>query len=368
MTGGDERARPLRIGLDGSCLGAERWTGVERSFWLTLQAFAARHPEHALVLFAPRLGPTPPPDLEWVPIPTARTFLWREARLPEALAARGIDVLLSPTTALPPRAPCPCLATVHELAFRHAGAEEPGLAALRQRRAVLRLDDRARLVLVPSRWTARDLCAAEPALAARVRVVPQPLDPALLAAQTPGPGRGLVFVGAARRRKNLARLRAAWASLPADLRAREPLTLVGAEVAPARGERLLPPLPDDALRAELAACRAVVLPSLSEGFGLPLFEGLALGRAFLASRGSVHDELLRGEVRRAGRFVDPYDVASIAVGLGDLCEDDACVEAALVHGPGAVATLHPRATAEAWATLFAKVTGEVTAEDRGGQG
>ncbi|MGH7570238.1 MAG: glycosyltransferase family 4 protein [Gemmatimonadota bacterium] len=61
----------------------------------------------------------------------------------------------------------------------------------------------------------------------------------------------------------------------------------------------------------LNAARAVVLPSRSEGFGLPAVEGAACGTPALATRNSPLPELLQG----GGIFFDPADRRAMEVAL-----------------------------------------------------
>jgi glycosyltransferase involved in cell wall biosynthesis len=75
------------------------------------------------------------------------------------------------------------------------------------------------------------------------------------------------------------------------------------------------PVGDGALAAAYAACTFTVYPSLSEGFGLPVFESLAQGKPCVcSSRGAI------GESARGGgcRTVDALDAAGIAEAINEL--------------------------------------------------
>lgn len=63
----------------------------------------------------------------------------------------------------------------------------------------------------------------------------------------------------------------------------------------------------------------VAFPSLYEGFGLPVIEGMACGTPVLTSTVSSLPEVAGG----AALLVDPADVDDIAQGLQHLCRDDA---------------------------------------------
>jgi glycosyltransferase involved in cell wall biosynthesis len=81
---------------------------------------------------------------------------------------------------------------------------------------------------------------------------------------------------------------------------------------------------DDRDLADLyAACAAFVLPSLEEGFGLPLAEAMACGAPCVAADNSSLTEIA-GD---GARLVPATDAGAIAAALIDLCGDPAAREA-----------------------------------------
>jgi glycosyltransferase involved in cell wall biosynthesis len=72
------------------------------------------------------------------------------------------------------------------------------------------------------------------------------------------------------------------------------------------------------LLALYRGARALVLPSLHEGFGLTALEAMACGTPVVVSGVSSIPEV----VGDAGVLVDPLDSASIAAGLGRILTDD----------------------------------------------
>lgn len=349
----------MRIAFDGSCLRAARATGVERSFLLTLAAFAAARRGVDCIVYVPAgTGHALPPGVDRREIPALPLVVWRERVWPRALDRLRPDLVWSPTTALPARAPCPMVATVHELPALWPGAEERALRAFRQERARELLAGRAWRVVVPSRHVATDLWRCHGELRGRTRVVAQPVDPRILrAGPAAGPGRGFVFVGMPRRRKNLPRIVDAYAELPAAVRRQHPLQLVGVGRAgwgssdPPRGIELLGERSTEQLIDILQRARALLLPSLSEGFGLPALEALAVGVPVLASRGSVTEELC-GEL---ALLVNPYDAAAIADAMHRLLEEDRWTERARCEGPPRARRFTAERTAAAWGTLAGEI-------------
>jgi alpha-1,3-rhamnosyl/mannosyltransferase len=147
--------------------------------------------------------------------------------------------------------------------------------------------------------------------------------------------RYLLSVGTLEPRKNLVRVLRAFARLPAALRSRFPLVVVGAagwrdapifaELGPLeRGGhvRVLGYVDDQTLAELYAGARAAIYASLYEGFGLPIVEAMASGAPVLTSNTGCMKEL--GE--NAALLVDPHDTDAIAAAMRRLLEDDAETE------------------------------------------
>jgi len=142
-----------------------------------------------------------------------------------------------------------------------------------------------------------------------------------------------LFFGAIEPKKNLGRLIEAY--LAADLAT--PLIIAGPRAWKAEGElrllegghgvrlsgaeriRLIDYLPTAQLMTLVRGAKAVLFPSLYEGFGLPALEAMALGVPVLASTGGALPEV----VGEAGLLVDPYDSEAMAHALRRLDADDA---------------------------------------------
>jgi len=77
-------------------------------------------------------------------------------------------------------------------------------------------------------------------------------------------------------------------------------------------------IPDDELRHLHAGAAMLVLPSASEGYGLPAVEAAACGTPVVATTASPLPELLRG----GGRFVPPGDVPALTEAMLALLRDE----------------------------------------------
>jgi alpha-1,3-rhamnosyl/mannosyltransferase len=144
------------------------------------------------------------------------------------------------------------------------------------------------------------------------------------------PPRYLLSLGTIEPRKNLLLLLRAYCALPHALRARWPLLLVGswgwntADVADYfhrearhRGALHVGYVAEEHLAAVYNGARALVYPSLYEGFGLPPIEMMACGGAVLASTAAALVET----VGSRAHLTDPADLdgwrAALARVLGD---------------------------------------------------
>jgi glycosyltransferase involved in cell wall biosynthesis len=134
--------------------------------------------------------------------------------------------------------------------------------------------------------------------------------------------------GAIEPRKNLVRLLEAYRRSGAAL----PLLFVGPDgwraeealsaIAATPGARRLGYVADAPLRALLAGGRALLMPSLAEGFGLPVAEAMALGTPVMTS----NDGALAEVGGTAVLAVDPADVDAMGLAIRRLAGDDAlCV-------------------------------------------
>lgn len=235
--------------------------------------------------------------------------------------------------------------TVHDLCWRRAPETMRTAGRLLDSMLMGRSVDRADRVITVSQSTADDIVSVWPKAKDKIRITPLagslPVAPSAVGGVS---GRSLrryfLFVGTFEPRKNLSRLLQAYAIAGA----RDPnwpaLVLCGARgwggVDP-RSEsqklgieeqvELIEGVSDETLAALYRDAICLVMPSIYEGFGLPIVESMTQGRPVITSNCSSMPEVA-GE---GGLLVDPHSVPAIAEGLRVMAKDERLREAFAVN-------------------------------------
>jgi glycosyltransferase involved in cell wall biosynthesis len=244
---------------------------------------------------------------------------WEQALLP--LASRRAAIVLSPANLAPLALGRRNVVVIHDAAaLRHP--EWYGRAYVAYQRALLpRLARTAGRVITVSEFSRGELVDALGAPPDRVAVVPNGVEErfsqdadaegarAALGLERPY----VLAVGTRIARKNLAGLERAAAALAAE---GVDLVAAGSARAYMRDEgdtpvRALGYVPDDRLPGLYAGARALVMPSLYEGFGLPVLEAMASGTPVVAADRAALPEVAGG----AALLFDPDDTEAAAQAL-----------------------------------------------------
>lgn len=257
------------------------------------------------------------------------TWHWAAARF--VRADSDIDLYISPTSYVVPRllgSSFPCIPVMHDLvAFRRERHDRK--ARVIERLTLGKVVQSAAHLCTVSQTTKIDLLARFPGLDP-ARVTPIFAGPSFEDTDRNVSDRTTILcIGTLSPRKNQRRLIEAYASLPVHLGARHRLVLVGgrgwkdrpvlAAVRDTEGVEWRDYTSDDVCRSLLCTATVFALPSLYEGFGMPVLDALSRGLPVLtADRGS-----LKEVAGSAALLVDPEDVPSIAKGLQRLLEDEA---------------------------------------------
>ena len=254
--------------------------------------------------------------------------------VPEASLFHATEHLLMPLRSVP------SVLTVHDLIFKLFPEHHKRLNYWFLNAAMPLFARRADAIIAISEATKRDLITHYGLPPEKISVVyeaaaphfsPPPPEKIAAVRQTYHlPERFILVVGTIEPRKNYTRLLDAMQQLRQD----DPglhLVVVGSKgwlYEPflqrieelGAGEWVIFPgfVPDDDLPAVYAAATLTAMPSLYEGFGLPILEAMASGSAVVSSDAASLPEL-GGDV---AVYFDPNDVESMVTALRDVLRDD----------------------------------------------
>ena len=254
------------------------------------------------------------------------------------------------------------IATVHDLAPLRDASTLTGAQLRRFRWTVEHLHE-ADLVLAVSAYSAREITALLGLDPAKLRVLPEGVDPELFSARPDGAarpplpdglaGRQVVLsVGANVPRKNLEVLPAVFRLLQGKgvtlLRIGDPLpAALAAELRVVLGSEGLVELgraPDAALVQAYQRADALIVPSRIEGFGFPVLEAMAAGCPVVCSNVTSLPEVGGG----AALYFAPDDAAAAAGHLQRLLGEPAFKESMAAAG-------RRQAAAFSWARHFERL-------------
>ena len=332
----------MRIGFDGTpLLGAK--TGVG---WYThelIDAVAKLSPQDEMVVFpiswrtARHLNLDPPhrPNVAVErKLAPARPLwaMWDRVQFPPVEWLVDCDVFHATNFIAPPSRKVPIVVTVHDIGFVHHPEDvTPGVR--RMARLLPDILRRAAAIITVSRFTCEELVSWLPEVADRVTVIPNgsharaaPADMPESAATPPY----ALMLGTLEPRKNLPLALDALRILRrrgVDLR----LVLAGGKSnlldvpAQLRKRGMGEPevtrtgyIDDARVSALLAGARVLVFPSLYEGFGMPLLEGMEAGVPVVGVRAGATPET----VGDAGLLVEPGDAEGFADAMEQAAFDD----------------------------------------------
>lgn len=244
------------------------------------------------------------------------------------------DAILYPYWPSPPfrrKGAPPAVIFIHDLAFRLRPADVPWQQRLYFRAVLPPALRNAASVLVPSETTKRDLLQLYriPGLEPKVEVTPIGLPTKVAAGPLPeGVEPGFILaVGTIEPRKNYPRLLAAYRRLRERPGAPD-LVIAGRagwaygdtlqRISAEPGVRYLGHVDEPTLSALYESASVLALPSLYEGFGLPLLEAMAHGVPAVVGETGALPELALG----AALSVNAEDVDAIASALERLLADE----------------------------------------------
>ena len=332
----------MRIAVDARPLAVPK-TGIGR-YLTELLPRMLRQAAHEWFLYGPQpfwetqassaeMHPTALGGLSNVVVrtPDLMQELHAQVLFPRWAALDRADVFWSPRHRVPMRMPTPTVVTVHDLVWKYAPETMRPLGYVLERATMPRSIARASRVITVSRATKCSIKRYFPEAANKTTVVHEGSFAAALETPAVRTARPFgLFVGTVEPRKNLQRLLTAFARIKDEVdhdlhlvggrgwRMPKPSALIRANGLESRVHDF-GPLEDAELLRQYANCDFVALPSLYEGFGLPIIEAMTFGKPVLTGNTSAMPETA-GD---AGLLVDPTCTDDIARGLKRMMTDTA---------------------------------------------
>jgi glycosyltransferase involved in cell wall biosynthesis len=340
---GNRRPAPL-IGIDASRAARTERTGTENYSLFLIRALLQLDRENRYRFYfnhTPAAGLIPiAANVEMRMMPFPR--LWTHARLSWEMVTHSPDVLFVPAHVLPLVHPRRSVVTVHDLGYLHYPQAHTRWARTYLQWSTAYNARSATHVIADSEATKRDLIQHCGTTAEKITVVYPGCDPSfapvhdlaqLVAARerygiaTPY----VIYVGTLQPRKNLTGLLDAFSNLVGEGRdlhlaivgkkgwLYEPLFARVRELGLEERVHFAGYVPQADLPGLLSGARALVLPSLYEGFGFPVLEAMACGTPVVCSDVASLPEVA-GD---AAILVNPHDTAQLTQALRRVLVDDA---------------------------------------------
>lgn len=319
--------------------------GIGRYAASLARALVARAPDDLALFFNRDARTRPPAGLEQLPAKTVRAGYkpWRMAAWMGHLAGLGFNRLVPDARLfhatehlLPPLVDVPTVLTVHDMIFRIFPEHQKRLNYWYLNATMPLYCRRASAIITVSETSKQDILSHYGLDSSKITVVYEAASPEFVPAGRMAldgarrkyglPDRYLIHVGTIEPRKNLTRLVEALALLHSH-GLRIPLVVVGGkgwlyddffkrlEGLPVRDAVLFPGyVPSADLPLLYSAASVAVVPSIYEGFGLPVLEAMACGTPVIASSASSLPEI-GGD---AARYVEPSSVPAIAEAISSV--------------------------------------------------
>ncbi len=325
----------MKIGLDGNEANVKTRVGSGQYAYAMLAEFA-KNKNHKFTVY---LKEKPLPDLP----KESKNFkyrifgpkkLWTQIALPLRLTlSPNIDVFLSLGHYGPRFSRIPYIVTIFDLSYLH-------FPTLFNKDDLYQLTNwskysikNARHIFAISKYTKKDIEKNYQILSSKITVTHMGYNQALFKPQSKSKieevkskyeitGEYVIFVGTLQPRKNISKLLEAYSKI--DPKNDTTLVIVGKKgwmyieifdkVKNLKQEKSVfftDFVPEDDLPPLIAGARAYVLPSLLEGFGIPVIEAQACGTPTVVSNSSSLPEV----VGDTSILVDPENVQSITLGI-----------------------------------------------------
>lgn len=360
----------MRIGVDIKTLKNAN-SGIQVFLRNMLDHLQTCSSNHEFFLFEPKPSDYVITNANWKKITSSSKLpgtLWLQLQVPPLLRKHKIDIFWGPEQMCPifKKPPTKYITTFHDFTFLRF----PKTMRLVTRlilglsfRGVVRASD---LVLTDSHFIKNETATI---FKQQHLKNPPPVKAVVLGSPSWKPPQKyraadrsdfLLFVGSVEPRKNLSRLIDALTILhrqgfPRTLKIVSPAQWHAKEIT----EKLAAsPVRDnihfcgfvtpEELRRLYLECKALIMPSLYEGFGLPVLEALALDCLVLTSKGTVMEEVAQG----AALYFDPNNPEDIAQCISQAFAPDFYRDEILMHRAAVLRRFSWQAAAEKMISLF----------------
>lgn len=356
----------MHLGIDGREIENGVYTGIGRALANFLQYFSGLKNEDTCVVFSTRKLPIAlGPKISNVVVTRLPTLVWDQVALALAIKKEHIDLFYSPYYKVPIAAPCPVVNAVLDLmylsfpAYRRSMPIWSKLYYLTFGSACLR---KSRRILTCSQFSKQDIMRIYRIDERQIDVVPLSVAPiyrpekdqariTAVKKQLGINGRYFLSMGNFKPHKNVQNIIRAFACSVAVDYKDVVLVLAGpkehgyAELKQLvkdyrMDKRVIFPgkiSEKDLPHALYSGAEALVMPTLYEGFGLPVVEAMACGTPVIASDTTSLPEV----AGNAAMLVDPHDVIAIGNGMRTILEHDAVRADLKAKGLARVAMFDP---------------------------
>ncbi len=331
-----------RIGINAHLLAAEagyRRAGIHQYIYQVLRHLPEQDEYVVFTRFNDDLGQAGKQVVRsrWPTQQRLVRILWEQTAWPLLAKRHGVELLHSMAFALPIWLPAPAVVTVYDLSFMHYPESFPTLQRRYLQRQTVQACRRARRVITISQSARQDIHRFFGVPLMQIDVITPGVDPlyrplpradvAAFRQERQLPRRFVLHVGTLQPRKNIPTLLEALAQLPLpDVN----LVLVGGKgwlyaeifaqvVALGLQERVhfAGYVPDELLPFWYNAADCLVVPSLYEGFGLPVVEAMACGTPVVVANTSSLPEA----AGNAALLFEPRNAAELAERITAVLQD-----------------------------------------------
>ncbi|HYF50327.1 MAG TPA: glycosyltransferase family 1 protein, partial [Planctomycetota bacterium] len=321
----------MRVGIDGLHLFGD-YAGVKGSVASLVAALRRHFPSDEVYLYVPRDFKGPPEKNGDAGLVIRKTWfkgswrtirtIWRNFRLQPRIYRDRCDLMHGPVYALPGAVSKPAVVTIHDvIPFSHPLFCTPGSARV-QKQSIPRSAKAARRIIVPSLATKEELLRyIKDVSAEKIDVIPwgvderfAPLDDKARREEARRalslPEQYVLFVGNIEPKKNLPLLIQAFFAARMNKKLPHKLVIAGQKGWKMDGlEKLIRELnareyvlftgyvPPAALPALYSLADLFVMPSVIEGFGMPVLEAMGCGCPVLVSSDAALQEVAGSAAR-----------------------------------------------------------------------